>query len=318
MQKNGLCEKCCQLIDREKAATAATDASTSQSQTKVDATTDDKLDDAFSEDVPSQPQKKTYRVKRERVRSKSGNTHHIDSAGNMLPQKTTKREDSAEVAHLSLLSSVKEDMPSKPFEAPPLSPSDKTHPKIELSQESLPSIASSHKSDTSHEASKLASRETSKAGSPTAMSSGSRSGSPTTIEHSKETAAAARASFQVKFDAAAAAKLSSSLFYQCNCWCIGWAEVYIRRPTGITSWFMRIQNGGSLLPVTEDFPLADVSMLLLRNRELDVDMDMIVSEDEDGSCDSSIGDLDETHEDEQPCEEENSQQRGKSNSRFMV
>ncbi|CAG7833459.1 unnamed protein product [Allacma fusca] len=28
----------------------------------------------------------------------------------------------------------------------------------------------------------------------------------------------------------------------CTCWCQGWAEVHIRRPTGNTSWMMRVQN----------------------------------------------------------------------------
>ncbi|XP_033630704.1 tuberin-like [Asterias rubens] len=38
---------------------------------------------------------------------------------------------------------------------------------------------------------------------------------------------------------------------------------------------MRIENGGALLPTTQDFPLADVSSLLLRNRELDLDIDRV-------------------------------------------
>lgn len=28
----------------------------------------------------------------------------------------------------------------------------------------------------------------------------------------------------------------------CACWCQGWAEIYVRRPTGDMSWIMRIQN----------------------------------------------------------------------------
>ncbi|CAG0892665.1 unnamed protein product, partial [Darwinula stevensoni] len=28
----------------------------------------------------------------------------------------------------------------------------------------------------------------------------------------------------------------------CTCWCQGWAEIVIRRPTGVTSWVMRLQN----------------------------------------------------------------------------
>ncbi len=298
-QKNGVCEKCSQLIEQEKSS--AMDSSLSQLE---DAEKEE--DDAFIEDVPPL-QKKFTRVRRQR--SKSGNTHQVDSAGNLLPQKVAKKEDSVEVNHLSLLSSVKEDIPSSPLQPkpPPPSPTDKVVPKSDQSQESLQSVTS-QKSEPSRDASKTTSREASKPGSPTARSNEStRSGSPTMMEQNKEAAVAARAALEARFDAqAAAAKLSSSYFYQCNCWCIGWAEVYIRRPTGITSWFMKIQNGGSLLPVSEEFPLADVSTLLLRNRELDVDADMLLSED------SSLGeDLDETQADGEACEGEG--QRGKSN-----
>ncbi|XP_072035978.1 tuberin-like isoform X2 [Amphiura filiformis] len=288
-QKNGVCEKCNQLIERERSATM--DSSMSQLE---DAEKED--DDAFAEDVHPL-QKKFPRVRRQR--SKSGNTHQVDSAGNVLPQKVLKKEDSAEVNHLSLLSSVKEEISNMPLQPKPPPPS-----PIDQSQDSLQSVIS-QKSDPSREASKVTSREASKPGSPTARSNDStRSGSPTSFEQSKESVVAARAALEAKFDAvAAAAKLSSTYFYQCNCWCIGWAEVYIRRPTGITSWIMKVQNGGSLLPVSEEFPLADVSTLLLRNRELDVDGDMLPSE--DSSYGSSIGgDLDETQRDGEPEEGE--------------
>jgi len=29
----------------------------------------------------------------------------------------------------------------------------------------------------------------------------------------------------------------------CGCWCTGWAEVTVRRPSGVTSWVARVQNG---------------------------------------------------------------------------
>ncbi|OPL07256.1 hypothetical protein AM593_06260, partial [Mytilus galloprovincialis] len=34
--------------------------------------------------------------------------------------------------------------------------------------------------------------------------------------------------------------------YQCNCWCTGWAEVYIRSPSGVIGWMMRIENETSM------------------------------------------------------------------------
>ena len=30
---------------------------------------------------------------------------------------------------------------------------------------------------------------------------------------------------------------------QCGCWCQGWCELLVRRPSGVTSWMCRIQNG---------------------------------------------------------------------------
>lgn len=47
----------------------------------------------------------------------------------------------------------------------------------------------------------------------------------------------------------------------CNCWCSGWAEIYIRRPTGDVSWIMRIENSVTFTHDIYDFPLNDVSTL---------------------------------------------------------
>ncbi|XP_057659730.1 tuberin [Diorhabda carinulata] len=47
----------------------------------------------------------------------------------------------------------------------------------------------------------------------------------------------------------------------CNCWCSGWAEIYIRRPTGDMSWVMRIENNVTFTHAIYDFPLNDVSTL---------------------------------------------------------
>lgn len=51
--------------------------------------------------------------------------------------------------------------------------------------------------------------------------------------------------------------------YTCACWCQGWAEVYIRRPTGDMSWVMRIQNDISYTHTTYDFPLNEISTLYM-------------------------------------------------------
>ena len=39
----------------------------------------------------------------------------------------------------------------------------------------------------------------------------------------------------------------------CSCWCRGWAEIKIRRPTGNISWLMRLQN--RLVPLSAGYPL---------------------------------------------------------------
>ena len=44
----------------------------------------------------------------------------------------------------------------------------------------------------------------------------------------------------------------------CSCWCRGWAEVKVRRPTGSIAWLMRVQNkldiqATSLVPTQADF-----------------------------------------------------------------
>ncbi|XP_063234483.1 tuberin isoform X2 [Bacillus rossius redtenbacheri] len=49
----------------------------------------------------------------------------------------------------------------------------------------------------------------------------------------------------------------------CACWCQGWAEIHIRRPTGDMSWVMRIQNHFSYQLSPPDFPLADISTLFM-------------------------------------------------------
>ncbi|XP_049853714.1 tuberin isoform X1 [Schistocerca gregaria] len=58
----------------------------------------------------------------------------------------------------------------------------------------------------------------------------------------------------------------------CACWCQGWAEIYVRRPTGDMSWVMRTQNHPQLQSSPQDFPLSDITTLFLpslaaRNKE---------------------------------------------------
>jgi len=50
----------------------------------------------------------------------------------------------------------------------------------------------------------------------------------------------------------------------CGCWCQGWCEVLVRRPSGVTSWMARVQNGLlSNQPCQEtDLTLADITDIL--------------------------------------------------------
>ena len=38
----------------------------------------------------------------------------------------------------------------------------------------------------------------------------------------------------------------------CSCWCRGWAEIKIRRPTGNIAWLMRVQNKLDILATPHD------------------------------------------------------------------
>ncbi|KAK7793760.1 hypothetical protein R5R35_000957 [Gryllus longicercus] len=51
----------------------------------------------------------------------------------------------------------------------------------------------------------------------------------------------------------------------CACWCQGWAEIHVRRPTGDMSWIMRIQNPNQLHSSSSDFPLEDITTLFMPN-----------------------------------------------------
>ena len=41
----------------------------------------------------------------------------------------------------------------------------------------------------------------------------------------------------------------------CACWCNGWAEIHVRRPSGDVSWMTRVQNSTLTSEAHTDFPL---------------------------------------------------------------
>ncbi|CAE1153983.1 TSC2 [Acanthosepion pharaonis] len=47
----------------------------------------------------------------------------------------------------------------------------------------------------------------------------------------------------------------------CTCWCVSWAEIRIRSPSGSISWMMRIENHLNPYGGPSDLPLADISVL---------------------------------------------------------
>ncbi|XP_011497969.1 PREDICTED: tuberin [Ceratosolen solmsi marchali] len=53
----------------------------------------------------------------------------------------------------------------------------------------------------------------------------------------------------------------------CACWCQGWAEIYVRRPTGDMSWIMRIQNSMNL-DTTYDLPLDNITALYMPTTDM--------------------------------------------------
>ncbi|XP_033337917.1 TSC complex subunit tuberin isoform X3 [Megalopta genalis] len=53
----------------------------------------------------------------------------------------------------------------------------------------------------------------------------------------------------------------------CACWCQGWAEIYVRRPTGDMSWIMRIQNSMQF-EMHIDFPVHDIMALYRPTQDL--------------------------------------------------
>ena len=53
-------------------------------------------------------------------------------------------------------------------------------------------------------------------------------------------------------------------YQPCACWCQGWAEICIRRPTGDMSWIMRIQN--SMPPY--DLPLDSITALYMPTTDM--------------------------------------------------
>ncbi|XP_013793011.2 tuberin-like, partial [Limulus polyphemus] len=63
----------------------------------------------------------------------------------------------------------------------------------------------------------------------------------------------------------------------CSCWCQGWAEVHIRRPSGNISWMMRIQNAMFFPSSPPDFPLPDITALFSPSRQEDRDRSEVAS-----------------------------------------
>ncbi|XP_075230715.1 TSC complex subunit tuberin isoform X2 [Lycorma delicatula] len=77
----------------------------------------------------------------------------------------------------------------------------------------------------------------------------------------------------------------------CACWCQGWAEIYVRRPTGDMSWVMRLQNQPQTLTSPTEFLLNDIATLLFPslNKKSGFDTDINVDLDDEGLCNGVTG-----------------------------
>ena len=61
----------------------------------------------------------------------------------------------------------------------------------------------------------------------------------------------------------------------CSCWCSGWAEIHIRRPSGDVSWMCRIQNSSLVSDSHGEFPLADLTALFQPTKDNELHMSML-------------------------------------------
>ena len=68
----------------------------------------------------------------------------------------------------------------------------------------------------------------------------------------------------------------------CSCWCNGWAEIHVRRPSGEVSWMTRIQNASLTSESHAEFPLTDITTLFHPDKEEnpeDQPMDLVLEQD---------------------------------------
>uniref|UniRef100_A0A1Q3F6E4 Putative tuberin n=1 Tax=Culex tarsalis TaxID=7177 RepID=A0A1Q3F6E4_CULTA len=66
-----------------------------------------------------------------------------------------------------------------------------------------------------------------------------------------------------KTEAAPAGDAADKPIQLCACSCTGWAEICIRRPTGVLSWMMRVQNQINYDQSMGEFPLQDLTTLFV-------------------------------------------------------
>lgn len=77
----------------------------------------------------------------------------------------------------------------------------------------------------------------------------------------------------------------------CSCWCSSWAEILIRRPTGNTSWMMKIQNRLFLPSSPPEIPLPIITSLLLPHKEENFEEEGKAEEEEENFPEASGDDL---------------------------
>ena len=85
----------------------------------------------------------------------------------------------------------------------------------------------------------------------------------------------------------------------CSCWCQGWAEILIRRSTGVSSWIVRLQNSLGNYPYSSSPPdeLPDLTALLRPNRARDTPVDSLADNQTENDSKQSSLDFNETEND---------------------
>ena len=81
----------------------------------------------------------------------------------------------------------------------------------------------------------------------------------------------------------------------CSCWCTGWAEVHVRRPSGDVSWMFRVQNPALASESFRDFPLRDLTAIFHPDKEDNKEIQLVAGGEDEVKENVGGGDHDPAH-----------------------